>query len=140
MRQFLRPRFDLALEAGIGVRKPAGHVVELVGERLELVAGLDRDALRQVAAADPRRTRAQRLDRHRHAARKEKGGEERQEKASGEKRAGALDRVEERRIRLVQGQLDEDVPAHRRDLGPGGEDALARGVARLAQRLLRRAA
>src|SRR5262249_29071531 len=64
--QLLGADLDLLLEVCIGFLQPTGHVVELVGQRLELVAGLDRDALRKVAAADPRSARAQRLDRPDH--------------------------------------------------------------------------
>jgi hypothetical protein len=44
-RKFLRALFNRALEVGIGFLQAAGQVVELVGERLDLVAGLDGDAL-----------------------------------------------------------------------------------------------
>src|SRR4029077_6255838 len=65
--KLLRALFDLALEVGVGFLQPAGHVVELVGERFDLVAGLDGDARSEVAAAEPRGAGAQRVDRHHHA-------------------------------------------------------------------------
>ena len=33
--------FDLAFQAGVGFLQPGGHAVELIAERLELVAGID---------------------------------------------------------------------------------------------------
>ena len=77
LRELAGAGFDLSLQVGVGVLQPAGHVVELVGERLELVAGLDRDALAQVAAADARGAGLQRLDRPDHLARQEHARQER---------------------------------------------------------------
>ena len=56
-------QLDLFFQISVGRLKLARHLVELIGKRFELVAGLDRDAARKVAAADPRRPGAQRLDR-----------------------------------------------------------------------------
>ncbi len=53
-----------------------GHVVELVGQRFDLVAGLDRDALTEIAAADARRTGTQGLNRHHHPSGQEHAGDE----------------------------------------------------------------
>jgi len=79
---------DLLFQAGIGFLQLARHVVELVGERLEFVPGLDRDALREIAAADARRAGLQRLDRSDHAAGEKHPGEhgetERAQKHEGE--------------------------------------------------------
>ncbi len=44
-----------------------GHPVELVAERFQLVAGLDREPQAEIAAADPPRALRQDLDRHGHA-------------------------------------------------------------------------
>ena len=54
LAQFMRPLLDLLLQARVAFLKPPRHVVELVGQRFELVAGLDRDALLEVAGADLR--------------------------------------------------------------------------------------
>src|SRR5882724_441065 len=43
--QFRGPLLDLVLQIGIGFLKPCTHVIELVGETLEFVAGPNRDAL-----------------------------------------------------------------------------------------------
>ena len=75
LRELAGAQLDLALEAGIGFLQPVRHVVELVGEPLELVAGLDRDALAEIAAADALGAGAQHLDRHHHAAGEEEAGE-----------------------------------------------------------------
>ena len=56
--QIGRALLDLLLQAGIGFLKLAGHVVELVGEAFDFVAGLDRDALAEIATADTRRAGA----------------------------------------------------------------------------------
>ena len=129
----LRAVLDLLLELGVGLLELAGHVVELVGERLELVAGLDQDALVELAAADALGALAQRLDRHHHPSRQEHAGERREEQRPEEQDAGALDRFVERRIGLLDRQLDEDEPAQRRDARVGGEHLAALRVARLLQ-------
>ena len=64
----MRALLHLLFQPGVGVLQPAGHIVELVGQRLEFVAGLDSDSLGQIAAADARGPRLQRLDRSDHAA------------------------------------------------------------------------
>ena len=43
---------DLLFQARIGFLQLPRHCVELIGERFELVAGLDGDALREVAATE----------------------------------------------------------------------------------------
>ena len=65
-------------EVGVGFLQPARHVVELIGKRFQLVAGLDRDALGEIAAADAGGAGAQRLDRDDHSARQEQPGDESQ--------------------------------------------------------------
>ena len=130
---------DLALEVGVGFLELAGHVVELVGEPFELVAGLDRDALAQVAPADALGARAQGLDRHHHAARQEDAGEHRQGQAEQQQPGRALDRLEQRRIGLLARQLDEHDPARLGDRRIGGEHLAAAHVLRLLHQLLLRA-
>ena len=53
----------------------AGHVVELIGECFQLVAGLDGDVLGQIADANARRAGPQGLDRPDHALRQEHPGQ-----------------------------------------------------------------
>ncbi len=80
LAQFGRPLLDLVLEVGIGFLQSFAHVVELIREPLQLVAGLDRDALGEIAAADPLGAAAQRLDRSDHAARQEHPGQHREDR------------------------------------------------------------
>ena len=51
-RQLLGPLLDLAFEVGVGFLELPGHEIELLGERLQLVAGLDIDAALKIAPAD----------------------------------------------------------------------------------------
>ena len=80
--QLVRALFNLLFEARIGFLQLPRHGVELVGERFELVAGLDGDALAEVAAAEPCGTCPQRLDRADHAAGEKHPGEHGNEKRS----------------------------------------------------------
>ncbi len=124
----------LALEARIGFLQAVRHVVELVGEPLELVAGLDRDALAEVAAADALRAGPQHLDRDDHAAGEEEPGEKGQHQPAEHDEAGPLDRVVERGIGLLDRQLDEDEPAQRRHRRIGAQHLAAVKVLRLLHR------
>src|SRR5215475_15656217 len=85
----MRPQFDFLLQVGVGVLQSTRHVVELIGERLQLVAGFDRDALREIAAADPGSAGPQGLDRHNHPSREEYARESREEKRADEDQGGA---------------------------------------------------
>ena len=78
--QFRRALLDLVLQVGIGFLQPRAHVVELVGEPFQFVAGLDRDALGEIAAADPLGAGAQRLDRADHAPGQEHSGQHREDR------------------------------------------------------------
>src|SRR5438067_3577032 len=70
--------FDLALQRGIRFLQAGGHLVELIAQRLELVAGLDRNALTKIAAADPRSAVVQCANWYHHAARQEQACEQRE--------------------------------------------------------------
>ena len=59
---------DLAFEVGVGLLELAGHLVEVLGERLELVSGVDLDPAREIAPPDPSRPVLQRPDRPRETA------------------------------------------------------------------------
>ena len=113
--QFLRAFFDLALEVGVGFLQAAGHVVELVGERLDLVAGLDGDALAEVTAAEAGGAGAQRVDRHHHAPREEHASRKGERERAEQDEPGALQRRIERRVGLRDRGLDENEPAEGRD-------------------------
>ena len=73
--QLVGALLDLLFQPGIGFLQLPRHGVELVGERFELVPGLDGDALAKVAAAEPRGSHPQRLDRADHAAGEKHPGE-----------------------------------------------------------------
>ena len=137
LRELAGAGFDLSFQVGVGVLQPSGHVVELVGERLELVAGLDRDALAQVAAADARGAGLQGLDRPHHLARQEHAGKNGQAERRQQDQAGALDRRVETRIGLVARQLDEHQPAERSNRGIGRQHLAAFKALGDLQRLLR---
>ena len=51
--QLLRSLLDLALQRGMGLLQSRRHVVELIAQRLKLVAGLDIDPVIEGAGPDP---------------------------------------------------------------------------------------
>src|SRR5579863_1358933 len=67
LAQLRGPLLDLVLQVRIGFLKSFAHVVELIGKSFQLVARRNRDALREIAAADALGTDAQGLDRPDHA-------------------------------------------------------------------------
>ena len=136
--QLVRAQVDFLLQVGVGFLQPAGHVVELIGEALDFVAGLDGDALAQVARADARRSGAQRLDRHHHAPHQEHAGGEGKRQRTEKDETGPLDRRIERRVGLVDRRFDENVPAERRNRRRGGEHLVALDVLGFADLLARR--
>ena len=105
----------------------------------ELVAGLDRDALAQIAGADARRARPQRLDRHHHAAGQEHAGHHRERETEEQQQRRAPDRFEQRLVGLAARQFDEDDPPGRRDRSIGGQHLAALDVLGFLHRLLDRA-
>ncbi len=115
--QFPGALFHLALEARIRLAQLRGHAVELVGERLELVAGLDRDLRVEVAGADALRAFLQHADRPRHVPREPYGGEGGEKDTGDEQGDGAEYRGVERLVDLRHRLLDEHLPAERRRLG-----------------------
>src|SRR5439155_19210265 len=108
--ELLRAFLDFALERRIRILKSHGHAIELVAKHYQFIAGLDRNALGGVAAADPRGADAQRLNRHDHSAGKEQAGEKREHESAEEQRGGAQNRGVERRIGLLDWQLDKGQP------------------------------
>ena len=116
LRQTPRPQRHLALEVRIGFLQAASHLVELIGERFELVAGTDRNALAEIAAADPRRAGREHPDRPDHAPRQQQPGE----KTLGSQPPRAAPRPSAR-LKLYRAahrsfgdrQLDEQEPAER---------------------------
>ena len=75
-----------------------GHAVELVGERLELVAGVDVDLLVELAGADTLRAFVERPDGTHHAARERKRAECGEHEPAEQQQRGAHDRRVELRV------------------------------------------
>src|SRR5579871_2699660 len=72
--KLMRALFDFLLKRGVGLLQSLRHAVELPAQRFQFIACIDRNALRKVAAADPRRTSLQRANRNDHPACEEKAG------------------------------------------------------------------
>src|SRR6202012_991130 len=104
------------------------HIVELIGQRLDLVAGLDLDALCQVAAADACRSGAERLNWHHHSPGEKHAGDESERQRAKQNEAGALDRGIKRCIGLFDWRLHKDNPAERINGRGGGEYPVARNI------------
>src|SRR5918999_5549125 len=102
---------DLSLQAAVRLAQLLGHAVELLGERLELVAGADLDLLVELARADALRAFLQRVDRAHHVAREVQRGERRKEKTGDDQRDGAKDGGVERGVDLGHRLLDEYFPS-----------------------------
>ena len=111
--------------------------VELVGQRLQLVAGVDRDAMTEIAAADALSAGLHGADRHQHAAREQRGRRTRDQEAERQQGEVAQAAVDHGLEHLAARQFDEHDPLQRRDLGVGGKDIVAGKIARLFH-LLRR--
>ena len=124
-RQLARPLLDLAFEVGVGFLQLPRHLIEVLGERLQLVAGPDVDAAPQIAPADARGALLQRPDRADQVAREEQarqdGDREAEQQQAGVPEQGGV----ERREGLGERRLDEHVPVERRDRGVRGQHLAA---------------
>src|SRR5207245_3071874 len=89
--QLTRPLLDLALEARVRLLELGGHAVELVAERLELVARADVNPLVELARADPRRAGLERLDGRDQSAGQNQARRDRQDDADDEEDDRSLD-------------------------------------------------
>src|SRR5262245_26328655 len=69
--ELVRALLDLAFQRSVGSFQLLRHAVELLTERLQLVARSNCDALAEIAAPDPRRTPLERLDGNDHTPRKD---------------------------------------------------------------------
>ena len=128
-------QLDLLLQTGIGFLQTPGHIVELVGKRLQFVARLDRDALVEIATADARGARPQCLDRADHAAGEKHPGEDRKAECGQQHKREPLQSRVKRRIRLLGWQLHEDQPIERHHGRIGGEDLMSFDVLAFLDRL-----
>ena len=102
----------------------------MIGQRLDLVAGLDRDALGKIARPDARRAGAQRLDRHHHVPGEKHPGDEGKRQRAEQDDAGALDRGIERCVSLLDRRFDKHQPTERRDGSVSREHLLTLNIGR----------
>ena len=133
--QLVGALLDLAFERRVGALQLRRHVVELFAERLQLVAGLDGDAVVERARADAGGAGGERPDRHHHHAREKQRREQRQREAGQQDDRGTRDRGVERLIGLAFGNLHEHQPIERGRFGIRGQHAFAALIER-DQRLL----
>ncbi len=127
--------FNLVLQIRIGFLQPRAHLVELVGEAFQLIAGPNRDALGEIAAADPFGTCAQGLDRHDHAACQKYPGQHREDRCRRQHDGQALQRRVEGGVGLLHRQFDKHGPAQRRDRRRRRQHLLALDIFGALQRL-----
>ena len=130
---------DLGFKADIRLLQLARHAVELVGQFLQLVGGMDVDALAEIAGAEPPRAGAQCRDRNQHAARQQRAGEDRDQKPERDQKCYPPQLIADRRQRQRGRLLVEHQPAEFRNGVGCGQHRLAAGVGagslRLAVRL-----
>ena len=110
----------------IGFLQLPGHAVEVVGEFLDLVGGLDLDAMAEIAGLELPGPRLQCADRHHHLARQQEPGEHREQDARRHQPSGAVEKIVDRLERRARQLLGEDVPVQPVDAGRSGEDRAAR--------------
>jgi hypothetical protein len=96
---------NLLFQAGMRLLQLACHGIELMGEGLELVPGLDGNALGEITAAQAGGAAPQGLDRADHSASKEHPGEDGKTQRSQKHEPQTLQRRVERRIGLLGRQL-----------------------------------
>ena len=127
--QLACPLLDLALQPLVQVLETAGHLVEPLRQRLDLVAGPDRQAMIEIASADAGRTISQGVDRHHHAPREPQAGQAGQPQCRQQDGNASPERRVEWLERLADRQVDEYVPAERRHRRRGGEHLASRWIA-----------
>ena len=134
LREVARALLDLGLQPVIGFLEPARHAVELAGKLLQLVAGVDVDAMAEIAAAEPPRAGRERRDRDQHPPRQDRAGEHRDQEADADQQRDADELVADRRQRLRGRLFDEHDPAELRHRAGGGQHRIAVGAGALLQR------
>ena len=97
--------------------QPAGHIVELIGKRLELVTRGNRNTFAQFTSTDPFGAGAERPDREHHPPCKIEAGENGEEEGSREQHTRARKRGIQRRIGFADRQFHEYEPVERCDRG-----------------------
>ena len=107
----------------------------MLGEQLQFVAGLDRQPVVQLAAANALRTCLHGADRHHHAPRQQRAGAARDQQAQHQQGQRAQAGVDDRLLGLRGRHLDEHQPAECRNVGMCRQDRHAGavgGIRRLA--------
>ena len=105
--------FDLAFQTGIGFLQPGGHGIELIAERLKFVAGIDRNALPEIAAANTHGAIAQGANRPDHAAGEQQSGENSEHERYQNYDPGTQSGIVQRGISLIDWQLGKHEPSRR---------------------------
>ena len=125
-----RSLLHLSLQTAVRVSQPLRHPVELARQRFQLVGGLDLDAMAELAGADARCAFLDLKNRFHQAPRERYARGYGDQQGQQQQTNGSPQRGIERRERFRQRLLDEREPAHRRNLGMGGEHAVAVQVRR----------
>ena len=103
-------RVDIGFEGFVALLDSARHLVEAVGERLDLVARVNVEALCKIAGPEFFGALLQAADRHDHPPRQESAGGERQQQAKAEQGQGLEQGRGDGSQRLGERLLHEDDP------------------------------
>src|SRR5262245_27710517 len=90
--EFVCALLDPPLERRIGSLELRSHVVELLAQDLEFVAGLDGDTLAQITTPNSRCASLERFNRADHPTRKQEASDDGKPKRGKEQCAGTVDR------------------------------------------------
>ena len=105
--------------------KLPGHAVELVGELLQLVVGLDLDPVSEVAVAEALGPGIERLDRNQHTPRQQHAGENRHRETECDQHRDADQEIVDRRQRLTGRLFEQNEPAELAHRARRGQHRLA---------------
>src|SRR5262245_42781826 len=120
--ELVRALLDLAFQRSVGSFQLLRHAVELLTQRLQLVARSNGDALAEIAPPDPRRTTLEGLDGNDHAPREHQSRETGKPQRNSKQCTSAYNRGIDWCVSLRDRQLDNHEPAQRRDHLMHGED------------------
>ena len=120
--------FHLVLQARIGFLELGGHPVELVGEVLDLVLGVDLDAVVELAGGEPPGAGLQLVDRHHHVSRQEHPGDDGERETQSQQPADPDQEAVDRRDRLVERLLEKHEQIDARDGGGPDENLMPAGI------------
>ena len=108
-----RPLLDLPLEICVGLLELRCHGVELVGQRLELVATTDLDPLVQIALPDASGSDLEGSYGNQHPAHQEQAGKDRHDQPQEQEQRCPKDRGTNGCKGLVKRLVDKEYPARR---------------------------